>query len=536
MDPIKYMIGKYESIKSKIETLPSIGEVDGLKKFNDPNNASFVDGLFCYLSGQMLNTHNSLNSIDYYGSFLGIQEQYKYNVTDDYEYISSSTYFNTKVNDLFNIKNDRSMDYTNYGSRKHNLKLNIENEGDVVMIDIEDINDEVVCVSDHSDNNINILSELNDMANVLDEVGVVDIEDAVVSKGDVVDIKTTVSLKSNNTQGSSLASTNTSNNSLVNYSSDEDNEDKGEHNDGSDSEYTDCTSETDSSKGSYEGSYEGSEGSEGSDGSETESSNEPETFAYINNFPIQMICLEKCNGTLDELFEKGEMNETIGSSILMQIIMSLCIFQKSFQFTHNDLHTNNIMYINTDIEFIHYIYEGNTYKVPTYGKLFKIIDFGRSIYKFEDKVYCSDSFAFNGDAATQYNFKPYFNDKKPLLEPNYSFDLCRLGCSIYDFIIDHEQVETQTDLDEFQKTIIRWCSDDKNKNILYMKNGDDRYPNFKLYKMIARTVNKHTPKSQLEFPYFSQFLVDNLYKEPLYKENTVNIDEIPEYNKTTGWK
>ena len=41
-----------------------------------------------------------------------------------------------------------------------------------------------------------------------------------------------------------------------------------------------------------------------------------------------------------------------------------------------------------------------------------------------------------GDAATQYNCEPYFNDKKPRLEPNFSFDLCRLGCSIFDYFID----------------------------------------------------------------------------------------------------
>ena len=32
------------------------------------------------------------------------------------------------------------------------------------------------------------------------------------------------------------------------------------------------------------------------------------------------------------------------------------------------------------------------------------------------------------------------------------------------------------------------------KNILYKKNGDERYPDFKLYKMIARTVHNHTPE------------------------------------------
>ena len=36
------------------------------------------------------------------------------------------------------------------------------------------------------------------------------------------------------------------------------------------------------------------------------------------------------------------------------------------------------------------------------------------------------------------------------------------------------------------------------KNILYKANGDERYPDFKLYKMIARLVHNHTPEKQLD--------------------------------------
>jgi hypothetical protein len=133
------------------------------------------------------------------------------------------------------------------------------------------------------------------------------------------------------------------------------------------------------------------------------------------------------------------------------------------------------------------------------GKIFKIIDFGRSIYKYKGKLFCSDSFATGGDAATQYTFEPYYNSKYPVIEPNYSFDLCRLGCSIHDFIIEDKP------RDELQKTIHRWCLDDKKASVLYKKNGDERYPDFKLYKMIAKTVHAHTPQNQLAFPFFSQF-------------------------------
>ena len=209
----------------------------------------------------------------------------------------------------------------------------------------------------------------------------------------------------------------------------------------------------------------------------------------------------------------------------MQIIMTLLCYQKTLQFTHNDLHTNNIMYVDTDQEFIYYIYKRNTYKVPTFGKIYKIIDFGRAIYNYNGQRFCSDSFAPSGDASTQYNCEPYMDNNKPRLDPNYSFDLCRLGCSLYDFVID-DDVPIE-EYDEFQKIVYHWCLDDNYKNILYKKNGDERYPNFKLYKMIARTVHNKTPDEQLNTQVFKQYIIESGKIIP--DDTCINIDLLPEY-------
>ena len=174
--------------------------------------------------------------------------------------------------------------------------------------------------------------------------------------------------------------------------------------------------------------------SESDESDETEDSvddNNDNINAYIYDYPIQFICLEKCKGTFDDLLENQLINHENAAAYLMQVIMTLIVLQKTFHFTHNDLHTNNIMYIETDIEFLYYQINNQIYKVPTYGKIFKLIDFGRAIYKYDTHLFCSDSFAPGDDAATQYNFEPYYNEKKPRIEPNMSFDLCRLGCSIF---------------------------------------------------------------------------------------------------------
>jgi hypothetical protein len=362
------------------------------------------------------------------------------------------------------MNHDTHQEYKNFGSRGHKLKLNISSE----VLSVEAV---------QLDETVNLESQVEDISELVYE-----------------NVK-----KDNDGDGASTSgSSNSSNNSELNYSSEE--------------------SEGEEEDQNEESSWETESGS-----SQEPSTDEEYVSAFINTFPVQMICLEKCDGTLDELFMKNQVNEENGSAILFQIIMTLLLFQKCFRFTHNDLHTNNVMYVKTEQEFLYYKFDGQVYKVPTYGKIFKIIDFGRAIYKFQGRIFCSDSFAPGGDAATQYNCEPFFNEKKPRLEPNLSFDLARLGTSIYDFVMDDDEDEN---LDEFQKTIKRWCEDDNKKNVLYKKSGEDRYPNFKLYKMISRTVHQHTPENQLKFKYFSKYLTKESIASVKY---ALDVDSVPAY-------
>jgi hypothetical protein len=427
---------------------------------------AYTDCFFSFLSSQLLNYHGFVHGIDFYGSFLGIQEKFKANVTDDLDYLNNSKFFNENVGVLFSItENDEKMDF---GSRCNRKKLAIS--------------------SLSNPHNLSVISLGGD---ILDESNDCKHENELV-------------YKNNSKKNSSCSSSSSCDKSELNYTSD-DNDEVDDSDD--DDNYSTCSSDE----------------SDSTSGDEDEDSEE-EIYAYISKFPVQMICLEKCDGTIDDLFEKDMLNEKQCASAIFQIIITIATYQKAFNFTHNDLHTNNIMYINTDIEFLYYCYNKKYYKVPSYGRIYKIIDFGRSIYKYQGKTLCSDSFAPGGDAVTQYNCEPFMNESKPRLEPNMSFDLCRLGCSIYDFVIDDENNPKK--MDDFQKTIVRWCMDDNDKNVLYKANGDERYPNFKLYKMIARTVHKHTPEEQFKFPLLSQFEVTESEVE---KQTVINIDKIPSY-------
>jgi hypothetical protein len=268
---------------------------------------------------------------------------------------------------------------------------------------------------------------------------------------------------------------------------------------------------------------------EDEDNSSSSCSEEEEEIlkATIKSFPVQVIAMEFCEDTFDNLILSDDLTDEQWYSALMQIVMILITYQKCFSFTHNDLHTNNVMYNKTDKKFLYYCYQKKYYKVPTFGRIFKIIDFGRSIYKFDGKLFCSDSFQEGGDAASQYNTEPYMNDKKPRLEPNYSFDLCRLACSIFDYVVeDMEEIKNLKNCkDPIQRLIVEWCLDDKGVNLLYKNNGTDRYPDFKLYKMIARCVHNHTPQAQLLRPEFKSFELKTVPST----DDIIDIDKLPVY-------
>ena len=482
LDPVKFMVGKYKHLSDNtLCSLPRNKNNICCKKVLDTNNSAYVDSFFSYLSSKLNTEMGFIHGIQFFGSFLSVQNEFKINIYDDLEYLFDSPFFHENKNKLFDIEDIDEEKMLESDTRNYRKKIKLENNDENILIR-----------SDKLDNEIfgGLFEELT-IKNL--QLHNSDIKEEY-SKENITKNKTQSVKKTNSTCSSRSSNTHES----EKYSS------VGE----------------DSEEQSYsEGSLSNSQMSEYSSMESDENVN-----ATVYNFPVQIISLEKLDNTLDSLLEDedNELTDKEWVSCLFQIIMILITYQKIFNFTHNDLHTNNIMYCETDKKFINYKYNNIYYRVPTYGKIYKIIDFGRAIYSFKGKTMCSDSYHPKGDAATQYNFKPYFNEKKPRLEPNKSFDLCRLGCSLFDYFIEDIE-EQKTIKDPIAKLIIEWTKDDKGRNILYKNNGEERYPEFKLYKMIVRTVHKHLPETQLSNKLFSSFISS---KRKIKKQKIINIDKM----------
>jgi hypothetical protein len=558
LDPVKYMVGVYHSELHKVANLPQfhsdllqnvqktdsitaegdsiLGDGAGaaaaektqneeslvIDKVNNPSNASYVDNLFNIVNSQLLEK-GFVHGIEWYGSFLAIKKDFEFNIYDDLDYLFHSKYFLKNVGTLFHVPKE-ILNEIQKPSLKFEEKETKEGEEDALVFnDFEDITDMSVALD--TSVTLSPLSFNGDLEGEPAPVPAttIDLDLSLLEEGPTNKIKLEQNQEDEETLSNSSYSSRTSyTNELMDFPS---KEEGGLDTDDEDESCPDLVESytggnVASSNGSDEDEEDQGEGEE-EDGAEDEEGSMESDYedeyigATIPEFPVQLICVEACEDTLDALMLNDELNEHELFSCMMQLIMILATYQKLYQFTHNDLHTNNVMFIETNKKYLHYEYNGKKYLVPTYGKIYKIIDFGRSIFTIQNQLFCGDCYQKNGDAYTQYNFGPCLNEAKPTVEPNYSFDLCRLACSMFDHLIQNiGDIQKASKLSPFKRLVVRLCTDDKGLNVLYKRNREERYPCFKLYKMISRTVHNHTPDLLLETPDFSRYCYDGTTLPP----------------------
>ena len=235
-------------------------------------------------------------------------------------------------------------------------------------------------------------------------------------------------------------------------------------------------------------------------------------YDYISSFenhPVQALFIEKLDGTFDDLlydnYNMVDFNKVL--SCLFQTIFTLIYLQTKYHFIHNDLHVENIMYKKTKIKFLYYKYKNKCFKVPTYGYIFKIIDFGRSIFKYKNKLFYNDSFSNNGEAGGQYAYPDHllFLNNNNKYKPNYNFDMCRLSITILESI-DFDLTDKIKDIN-INKIIkfIYSMTIDKYNNSFYDSDQD-----FQLYIDITNNANNSLP---------SKLILNDIFKKYRIKKN-----------------
>jgi hypothetical protein len=240
-----------------------------------------------------------------------------------------------------------------------------------------------------------------------------------------------------------------------------------------------------------------------SDDGDGEGDADPFAWATFKDVPVITTVMEQCVGTFYDLLEAHSEPERHAAWVA-QIVFALAFAQRSYGFTHNDLHGNNVMYTKTDQEFLYYNHGGQCYRVPTYGVLIKLIDFDRACLSVrlqgmkDPRHFVSSQFRIDDEAAGQYNIEPFFVQTHPRIPLNPSFDLCRFATSVYwDLFPEGPDVPTGHPL---QDVFHAWMTQTDGSSVFFREKKDrhDRYHGFDLYKAIARYCkDSATPRREL---------------------------------------
>jgi len=498
VEPIPTMEGTYSLPTDGALPQPQEYWKNTLTKIHDKYNEAYIDSLCCATVSRLVETETSPHWCRFYGAFNGRVNKYLYNITGE----------------IYSLRRER---WFNKNKRAGIFKITVvgEDPEQKPLVQIVEEGGEIEC------------DALENGANEIVNISINDNESDCISEAPSTDDEAPIELLEDRPVRIIKMDKNTS---------DEEEASNTEHSSSDCNEDSDCSEESSSKGSESEDSQEDDESdcdSESYDGN----NNQCEFFAEFADFPVQVTLMERCTGTMDALLDIEEdatdpelekTKDARWSAWIYQVIAGLTVAQYHYGFVHNDLHTNNVMWSPTNDEFIYYRLDGlkggeQYYRVPTYGKLMKIIDFGRASFWLKDRstLIISDSYADGNDAAGQYNCPPYYDSSEPKVNPNPSFDLCRMAVSMFDALYP-EQPETKTNpkklseeegrttyetTSELYNLLWFWLTDSEGKNILRNPDESERFPDFDLYKYIARYSNNSVPREQAHIKYF-----ETLYK------------------------
>lgn len=458
LDPVSAMEGEYVWPRDGALPAPSEPWRNALSKINDPMNEAYVDALFAAAANRLVESGRSPHWCRSYGTFSARVEKYMYNITDEYGSMRRKPWWrrNQRLGlfKLYNPLEDKPIEAEEPKFAGETAEL-----GDG---DFEDI---------------------SEASSDTEEGG-----ESVEESEPALDSTRIIQLTEPKIRLSRISGSPSSSEEM--HSSDEDTDDEDDEDD-------------------------------------------EVIYSEFSDFPVQVTLLERAEGTLDELLDNEEDDPSLAetrdarwAAWLYQVIAALTEAQHWYGFVHNDLHTNNIMWVTTAEEYIYYrVHKGKSSwiaRVPTYGRVMKIIDFGRATFTLPEPggFFISDAFYPGHDAGEQYNCEPFYDaEEGERVEPNPSFDLCRLSVSLLESLyperpdavkpvraLTREGAKIYTETTSGVYNLLwSWLQDDAGKNVLRRPDGEERYPNFDLYKAIAADVHGAVPCLQLERPLFAGY-------------------------------
>lgn len=234
-----------------------------------------------------------------------------------------------------------------------------------------------------------------------------------------------------------------------------------------------------------------------------------------NNFPVCLMATEVMDFDLGDFIEDNLLVcntdedpsilfEDNITSILFQTVAAISIVHNFWELYHNDLHLGNIMFKNTNKDYIYYYFKNAYYKVPTFGKIVKIIDWNRATMKYNGVQLNNLEYTNCGDCKDMYRFDNSIQNQKKRIQPNPSFDLAILAFEILN--ISKKILNKKSKL---YKLLIDWTNMSNGDNIFsHFSKNDDTESDFHLYIYISKFCNNAIPIKQITKPIFTQYKIN----------------------------
>lgn len=500
LEPLKIMKDEYiipATIQNKHLDTPSIQNT--MNKINSSNNSGHVEALFLYLGNKLVESGKCPAFPYYYGCINGEDPNYYHNITDEYDNVARTKWFRNRIKNDFDLLIIESDDADNMQDEMiNNLRKPHSYKHTYSLSDSDNDNDSDNDSDDYeTDENIEspTITPLEQSSTPLEQSNGLDNVTTSVNKN-------IISLDALETDNNALDNFLTSDNNTDDNFITELNDDDLEIND---DDYTVSITDELSQQGAGGAGMDEDLIDELSDVDaknltmeEFENNTNYMYYVKCDKMPINLCLMEKLDQTLDNLLDDGyKMIEAEWFSMFFQVAFGLAIAQKYFNFVHNDLHSSNVMFKQTNMKYLYYQIANQIYKIPTFGKITKIIDFARGTFKLGDTWIFSDQFKDDGDAWGQYDYPTDGNIDTCEHKPNPSFDLVRLGTTV---------IQRLDELPKVQSFVEDITKDDYNNSLCYEEDT------FQLYIDIAHNAHNAIPIEVLMRPEFDCFKVDKVPK------------------------
>jgi len=497
LEPLKVMKDEYvipARIQNKHLENPSLQNT--MNKLNSYNNSGHVEALFLYLGNKLVESGKCPSFPYYYGCVNGEDPNYHHNITDEYDSISRTKWFRNRVKNDFDLLIIESDDVDEMQEQmENNLRRPQSFCRDKTQLQDDDASSNEASSNDDDYEDIEDDEDIDDIADVDDsEIVQSDNENIKEEPNKVIPIDAIDSALDNILEDLENKNTTANNPNFITELDDDElditiedditsTENQPQQQGGKniledDDDFIDELSDVDPDNLSI-GDFE----------------NNSSNLYYIrcDKMPVNLCLMEKLDQTLDDLLDDGyNMSETEWFSVWFQVAFGLAIAQKYFSFVHNDLHSSNVMFKETTMKYLLFQIGNNIYRIPTYGKITKIIDFARGTFKLGDRWIFSDQFKDDGDAWGQYDYPSDGTLKNCEHKPNPSFDLVRLGTTII------QRLESLPTVRHFVEDITK---DDYDNSLCYDEDT------FQLYIDIAHNCHNAVPIEVLNRPEFEQFKI-----------------------------